>query len=346
MAKILGVHIPASPRNSIINGALDFWQRVNGTTTTVNTATTQNALAADRIKYESGGATTKNYSIVRSTDVPSQSQSAFQSTYSYLFTMLTGIASPAAGDYTIPFEYRMEGLDYEKLHSKTVTLSFWSKASIAGTYSVAFTNSALNRSYVTTFVQNGAATWELKTITVTLDAAGTWLFDTGIGLEITIGAVTGTTFQTGSTNAWTAGNFYAATGATNWMSTTNAALQIAQLSLVEGPLFVGFERSMLSIQAELARCQRYYETCDSLICSANILNSVTWLNIPFKVSKRVAATTTFGATGNNQANAFTSGASIGAVSVTPSSLINSAQFNVAASYTGFSGVIYNADAEL
>lgn len=262
MAKIQGVHTPLKLSNFVINGGLDFWQMVAGTTTTVNTATTTVNTTADMIKTASVGATVKNYSVVRSTDIPSLAQSGFQSTYSLLFTMLTGISSFAAGDWVNPAQYRMEGLDYAKIHSKTVTVGFWVKASIAGTYSFAVQNGAANRSYVTTFSINGANTWEFKTITLTLDNTGTYLFDTGIGLIFYIGTVAGATFSTASLNTWQAGEFYHATTGTNWMATTNATLRVSQISLVEGSLGLGatgFTKAGDTIEDEFALCQRYYE---------------------------------------------------------------------------------------
>jgi hypothetical protein len=260
MSKIISIHVPAELKNLIINGNLDFFQRVVGNTTTVNTATTTAAYDSDMIAHASQGATVKNYSVVRSTDVPSLAQSGFQSTYSSLFTMITAIASPAAGDLVQPIRYRMEGFDYERIHTKKVTIGFWIKASVAGTYSLSLLNAALNRSYVTTFTASNS--WEFKTITVQLDSSGTWAFDNTVGLEINIGAVAGTTFSTAASTSWQGGQFYAATGATNWQATAGATLRIAQLSLVEGSLglgSVGFQRAGKDIQQELAMCQRYIE---------------------------------------------------------------------------------------
>lgn len=262
MAKIRGVHVPANLRNHIINGVLDFWQEKVGTTTTVNTATTTTTYPADMIKVVSTGATVKNYSLVRVTDVPTLAQSGFQSTYSLKFTTLTAIGSYAAGDLIETFRYDMEGLDYEKLHSKQVTLGFWIKASVAGIYSVSFNNNAFDRCYVTTVTVNGANTWEFKTLTITLDTTGTWLFDTSVGLSIIIGGLGGSTYTTSSLNQWQAGTFIVASTATNFIGTINSTFQIAQLSLVEGPLGLGakgFARRGDSLQAELAMCQRYYE---------------------------------------------------------------------------------------
>lgn len=263
MSKILGVHIPAQMRNLAINGAFDFWQQNAGNTVTVNTATTQNAYSSDMWAYYSGGATTKNYSLQRSTDVPSTAQSGFAAQYSNMFTMITGIASPGASDYILPFDYLMEGKDYAKIHGKVVTFGFWVKASVIGNYNFSLRNQSNTRTYVTTFPITGSNTWEYKSITVQLDTAGTWTFDNGLALYAEIGAYGGSTFQTGTVNQWQAGATFVATTSTNWMATSGATLRVDMFSITEGALGVGplgFARCADDIQAELAMCLRYYET--------------------------------------------------------------------------------------
>lgn len=308
MPRIQNIHQPAELKNYAINGALDFWQEKVGTTTTVNTATGTSGYSADMFAYQSGGgATTHNYSLVRSTDVPTFSQSGFQSQYSILFTNITGTPSFAAGDWREPFLYKMEGLDYAKLHGKVVTFGFWVKASVTGTYSFAMKNASFNRSYVTTFSINNANTWEFKAITVQLDSSGTWGFDTSIGIQIHIGSITGTTFQTSTLNQWQSGNFVMASTATNYQSTSNATVRLAQFSIVEGSLGVGplgFQRAGKTIQQELALCQRYYEKSylPEEALGAITLNGAHWWNgqgvanrpfteVHFRTSKRTTPST-------------------------------------------------------
>jgi len=271
MPRINTIHQPAEIKNFILNGALDFWQEKVGTTTTINTATTSSPFIADMLKSISVGSTTKNYSVVRSTDIPTVAQSGFQSTYSALFTMVTGITSPAATDYVTPFAYLMEGFDYSKVHSKTVTIGFWLKASIAGTYSVALQNSAGTRSYVTTVTVVNPNTWEFKAVTVTLDSSGTWLFDTSVGLGLFIGTISGANSQTATLNQWQTGSYLSASTATNYQATSGATVRIAQLSMIEGSLGLGpmgFQRAGKSIQQELAMCQRYYFKTDASVVGA------------------------------------------------------------------------------
>lgn len=262
MSKILGVHIPLEPKNLAINGALDFWQHNVGNTISINTATPQpNVWSADMVRWTTGGSTVKNISLQRSTNIPTLAQSGFQSTYSLQFTINTGIAAPAAGDYVIPFWYALEGFDYARIHSKTVTFGFWVQASVPGNYNFALQNAAFNRSWGTTFPIFSSNTWEYKTITVALDDTGTWNFDNQQGLNIYIGSVAGSTATLPTPNVWTGANQFAVSGSTNWMATSGATFRVAQFSIVEGSLGfgpLGFQRAGDTIQEELAMCQRFY----------------------------------------------------------------------------------------
>lgn len=252
----------ATPKNLIVNGAFDINQVVPGVASSINTATPSHIRHVDMWSFVTAGSTVKNITSLQSTTVPTTAQSGFASTYSLVTTINTGIGSFAASDIIRPFRYAVEGYDFESIHQQTFTLSFWAYASIAGTYNVSFKNSASNRSYVTTFSISSPATWEFKTITIAADQSGTWLLDNGIGLDISIGSYTGATFATASTNTWQSGEFYAATGSTNWMATSTNALYIAQVSLVKGQYGYAaneFYRNGVNVRDELASCQRYYE---------------------------------------------------------------------------------------
>jgi hypothetical protein len=257
--------IDRNDRNFIINGNFDFWQRVVGTTTTVNTASTVYLYTADRMSCYGTGATSKNFSILRSTDVPTPAQSGNASLYSYRFNCLTALTSPAAGDLVRPLTYRMEGQDYQRLHGKACTLSFWVKSSKTGTFPVAFnTVSGPNRNLISTFAISAANTWEFKTVAVTFESTGAYLFDNQLAMEITLApAAQGTTWQGGSLNAWSTGTFYTTTAAAfaNIMDLNTNNMLFAQVSLVEGSSMgaTGFSRAGRTIQEELALCQRYYE---------------------------------------------------------------------------------------
>lgn len=251
--------------NLAINGTLSFWQRVVSSTTTVNTATTQAFYTADRICTFSGGATVKNYSVVRDTDVPTVTQSGFFCKYSHKFTMITGIGGFAASDYVLPFVYRMEGYDFSNICNSSFSVSFWIKGSVTGTYNVSFRNGGLDRSYVSTFTINVANTWEYKTVTLSLNIAsigGSWGLEATTGLEISIGHFGGSNYTTASLNTWNSDDNTTATTSTNWMATNNQTLKITNFAITKGPipyLSGQYRRCGDSYSSELQRCLRYYE---------------------------------------------------------------------------------------
>ena len=311
MSKIFGVHVPSETKNLAINGAMDFWQRVESAVSTINTTATTNAYASDMFTYVSGGGSTHNYSIQQSTNVPSIAQSGFLSSFSANFTRITGLSTFAAGDFTTPFVYHVEGLDYERIHGKTVTVGFWVNASVAGVYSLTLRNAGGSRSYVTTFTVLGANAWQFVAITVTLDNINaSWVFTNSDSLQIYIGTVAGTSFQASSTNQWVAGNFVFPAGGANWQATSGATLNIAQFSITEGSLGVGpqgFQRAGKVYAQELQLCQRYYEksydvgtvlgtnapggAADFRVRNSSPTNAFG--NATFKAAKRVSPTLSF-----------------------------------------------------
>lgn len=321
MAKIVGQHTPLELKNLAINGALDFFQRNEGNSINVATAVS-NAYHADMIKYNAGGTTSKTFSVQRSATVPTQVQSGFNSTFSTAFIMTTGI-SLAAGDFIVPFQYNMEGNDYERIHNKpAITFGFWIYATVPGTYNFAMGNAGGTRAYATTFNVAATLTWQFVSISVPTDSTGTWAFDTTLGLAVYVAGVAGITNTVTTANAWqTVSNAgVAVSGSTNWAATSGAVVQIAQFSIVEGPLgfnATGFQRQGKSMQQEFALCQRYFgktfplgtapaqasgNTTDALqsniSSAAGFYSSVTWC---FPVSMRATPSiTTYNPT---QANA-------------------------------------------
>lgn len=250
--------LDALERNLLINGNFDFWQRGAGPATPGGGF----SYLADRYWASQAGSYTAA-TQERSTDVPTQAQSGFLSTYSHLLTNGTG-AAPSAASY-IGSGINMEGYDYTNLHGKKGRFQFWCKSSIAGTFAFTVRNGAGTRSYVTTFTVNAVNTWEKKTIDVEFDTAAGYATEVGHALRIMIGLAIGTNFSTSSLNTWQAGNFFGATGQTQWAATTGATFRVSQFMLLPQDMTAGgasltdvtFQRAGRTTQDELAMCQRY-----------------------------------------------------------------------------------------
>jgi hypothetical protein len=226
-------------RNRIINGDCRIHQRA---TASVNT---DGAYVIDRwLAYRQAGA----FLSQQSTDVPSGQ--GFQN--SILWSPGDVTATVYSG-----IEQRIEGLNVADLgfgtaSAKSVVLSFWVKAGVAGTLSVALRNNAGNRSYCATYTVNSPNVWEFKTIVVPGDTGGTWTVDTSRGLGVWFSA--GGTGQQGG-NSWGGGQLTAS--GTTQLYSSSANLFITGVQLEAGAIATPFERRPFGL--ELSLCQRYYE---------------------------------------------------------------------------------------
>jgi hypothetical protein len=151
--------------------------------------------------------------------------------------------------------FNVADLGWGTANAKTVTLSFWVRSSLTGTFGGAIRNNAVDRSYPFTFTINAANTFEYKTVTIEGDTSGTWLTNNGVGMAVSFSLGAGSTF-TNTAGAWAAGNFNSATGATSVVGTDGATFYITGVQLEVGTQATSFEYRQY--QQELALCQRYY----------------------------------------------------------------------------------------
>jgi hypothetical protein len=239
-------------RNRIINGDMRIDQRNAGASVTVNNAS-NNTFSVDR--WQGAGETSDGvFTLQRSTVAPT----GF--TNSLLATVTTADASVGASQrYFI--QQRIEGFNtadfgWGAAGALSVTLSFWVRSSVTGTYGGSMRNSAGDRSYPFTYSISAANTWEYKTVTVSGDTTGTWLTDNGSGVLVTWGLGVGSSLS-GTAGAWSASGLWSATGATNWISTNGATFYLTGVQLEVGTAATPFERRQYG--QELALCQRYFQ---------------------------------------------------------------------------------------
>jgi hypothetical protein len=138
--------------------------------------------------------------------------------------------------------------------AQSVTLSFWVRSSLTGTFGGALANGAYNRGYPFTYTINAANTWEQKIITITGDTSGTWPTDNSLCIRVNFGLGAGST-NSGTAGAWAASGFVSATGAVSVVGTSGAAFYITGVQLEAGSVATPFERRPYG--TELALCQRY-----------------------------------------------------------------------------------------
>ena len=181
------------------------------------------------------------------------------------FTNYLGITSSSAytvtsSDYFMICQ-RIEGYNiadwaWGTANAKTVTLSFWVRSSLTGTFGASIQNGSQNRAYPFTYTISAANTWEQKTITIAGDTTGTWSTTNTEGLGLYIGLGMGTTYS-GTAGAWASSTYYSATGATSVVGTNGATFYITGVQLEIGSTATPFERRLYN--QELANCQRYFQ---------------------------------------------------------------------------------------
>ena len=237
-------------KNRIINGAMPVSQYYGSTDTAV-TGTTQYMIDRWRSIEITDGA----MSVQQSTT----STAGFNN--SMKFTVTTADASLSAGQLC-GFNQFIEGyntadLGWGTANASTVTLSFWVRSSLTGTFAGAFRNSATDRTYIFNYTINSANTFEYKTITVAGDTSGTWLTTNGTGIDVIFSLGTGTTYQ-GTAGSWQASDAFNTSGAVSVIGTLNATFYITGVQLEKGSVATSFDYRPYG--TELALCQRYYST--------------------------------------------------------------------------------------
>jgi hypothetical protein len=194
-----------------------------------------------------------------------------------------------------------------------LTLSFWVRSSLTGTFGVGLRGASNTRSYTATYTINSANTFEYKTITIAGDTSGTWLTnnDVGIGLFFSLGVGSANSITAGS---WQAVNATSPTGAGSVVGTNGATWYLAGVQLEKGSTATSFDYRPYG--TELALCQRYYEKSYSIDvvpatntgagiskCPTNIFSSSSYPgSVYFKVSKRTVPTMTFYQVGGTSGN--------------------------------------------
>jgi len=271
-------------KNRIINGAQALDQRNAGASVTITTA---EEFITDRWQFAPSASS--KLTAQQSTTAPTGFNNS-------LLLTSSAATSVAAGDYYF-LGQKIEGFNFADCgwgtaSAATITLSFWCRSSITGTYGGALVNSAQNRSYPFSYTISTANTFEYKTITIAGDTSGTWIGATnGVGVRLRLGFGIGSTYS-GTAGAWAAANYMAPTSSTNWISTSGATFYITGVQLEKGSTATSFDYRPYG--TELVLCQRYYEICTfSCIWSGYATSGNNFFSNNFyKVSKRANATTT------------------------------------------------------
>ena len=276
-------------KNRIINGGMVIDQRNAGASVTITTA---EEFITDRWQFAPSASS--KLTAQQSTTAPTGFNNS-------LLLTSSAATSVAAGDYYF-LGQKIEGFNFADCgwgtaSAATITLSFWCRSSVTGTYGGALVNSAQNRSYPFSYTISTANTFEYKTITIAGDTSGTWIGATnGTGVRLRLGFGVGSTYS-GTSGAWAAGNYMSVTGATNWISTSGATFYITGVQLEKGLTATSFDYRPFGTELQL--CMRYYEKWEASDGSGECamlgqaISTTTVIAGPFfyKVTKRTTAPT-------------------------------------------------------
>jgi hypothetical protein len=291
---------PYTLKNRIINGSMQIDQRNAGASVTGN----DNIFVVDRWKIRAS-----------QTSKMTAQQNAGSVTPPVGYNNYLGITSSSAytvtsGDY-FWLAHLIEGfntadLNWGTANAQTVTLSFWVRSSLTGTFGGCLRDgNGGTAQYPFSYTISAANTWEQKTITVLGPTIGTWQTNSSASIEIVLSLGMCSTYS-GTAGSWTASSVFAPTGSTSVVGTNGATFYITGVQLEVGSTATPFERRMYG--QELALCQRYYQQWGK---SSNIAyrpyavgsfvsTTQARMIIPTMVTMRTAPNFTF----NNPTNCF------------------------------------------
>jgi hypothetical protein len=291
LAALIGSQSAQTDRNFFINGAMQVNQRGS-----VNTSDGSNVYSLDRwLTFLRGGPAA---TLSQSTDVPTGQGFA----NSFKLDVTTADALGTASDFC-KVSQKMEGQNCQRLakgtsSAKRVTLQFWVKSTITGTYIIELFDDDNTRQVSQAYTISSSNTWEHKTLTFPADTSGALADDNGNSFEVVWGLGMGSTYTSGTLNTSWANNTQANrfVGQVNALSSTDNEFYLTGCQLEIGDVATPFEHR--SFADELSRCQRYFQHWNLGGTYQNgggfsamlYSSSLTFGTIPFMCEMRAAPT--------------------------------------------------------
>ena len=270
-------------KNRIINGAMVIDQRNAGASITP----TDGQFSVDR--WGCRLSQSSKYSV---------QQNAGSVTPPVGFNYYLGVTSLSSYSVTstdnFQLQYRIEGYNFGDLNwgtanAKTVTISFWVRSSLTGSFGGSFVNANGDRSYPFSYTISSANTWTQISVTVAGDTSGTWNTTNGRGVEIEFSLGCGSTYS-GTAGAWATGFYLQPTGATSVVGTNGATFYITGVQLEVGSTATSFDYRPYG--TELGLCQRYCRTYGDGLLGIAVSSISVFLCPTFSPQMRATPTVT------------------------------------------------------
>lgn len=253
-------------KNLLVNGDYQIWQRATSAAT-VTASNSAGTYMSDRwASWEyNDGTITQEQSALDNDD--------FETTgmRNALLVKCTGTDSSIAADQFAMITQVIEaqncqGLKWGTDNAKDVTLSFWVKSNLTGTFTATLRKPDTTYYYIPKeYTISSANTWEKKTITYGPDdtngsvlkaSTGNIVNDNGAGIWVQFGLAFGSNFH-GTAGTWAnALTGISTSNQTNFMSSTSNNFYVTGVQLEAGSGASDFEH--LPFDVQLQRCQRYY----------------------------------------------------------------------------------------
>ena len=249
-------------RNMLINGGMQISQR--GTSISFAHDGTTSGFTTDRFNIALGGTHEQlDGTLAQVADHPTSTNGK-----SLKWTTGTAESSYDADEYIYIAQkieaQNVQHLQYGNSNAQPVTVSFYVKSSITGTFALGlYKNDSTARIHNQTYTISSANTWEKKTLTFVgdEDSGAQIVNDTGQGIWVSWHLAAGSNATGGGSN----GGWKNYGGLTDWadghgtnavMTTASATWQMTECQVEVGSQATPFEHR--SFGEELALCQRYF----------------------------------------------------------------------------------------
>jgi hypothetical protein len=235
------------------------------------TSSTSNGYLVDR--YKSYNATGATYTQSQGTTSPPEG-------FGHYLKINTDTADTSIGSSEyFQLSHAVEGQDvigsgWGTSSAIPITLSFWVKSNVTGTYAVEIQTGLGGYESSHNYTIDASGVWEYKTVTFPAFTATAIPMDNLAGFILNWWLAAGSTWNTGAISPeWTTGNSGRASGQVNLFAAQNNYWQITGVQLEVGKVATPFEHR--SYGEELALCQRYYQrltaaTANSAVCTASL----------------------------------------------------------------------------
>lgn len=180
--------------------------------------------------------------------------------------LCTTAKTPLDAGSLIRFRQEIEGQNLQNIRKGTssaqpLTVSFWVKSNVTGTYTVNMYDRDNNRQISGTYTISVADTWEKKSVTLVADTTGTFDNDSSSSAYLSFILLAGSNYTSGTLQT-TWGSYTAANEASssqaNVASAINNYWEIAKVQMEIGSVATEFQLAAGTLAGELQAAQRYY----------------------------------------------------------------------------------------